>query len=45
MEEPGYVDGDIITFLNGINTLTLYNAEENGSIIFDISFSSASTLI
>ena len=44
MEYPGYEDGDILTFTAGENILTIYNAELSGSLIFDVSFSNASTM-
>jgi hypothetical protein len=44
VEYPGYESGDILTFESGNNVLTLYNAQTSGSLMFDISYSGASSL-
>jgi hypothetical protein len=44
-EYPQYMQGDIITFLSGVNTLTVYNANQGaGSVTFTVSFSGASMM-
>lgn len=44
-EYPTYMQGDILTFLSGVNTLTLYNANQGGSqVTFTVSFSGASIM-
>jgi hypothetical protein len=39
-----YENGDVITFLSGENELIIYNAQENGSLNYKVSFSGAQTL-
>lgn len=45
MEFPGYESGDILTFTAGNNVLTVYNAQQTGTLTFDISYSGASNLL
>lgn len=45
LEYPQYTSGDILTFETGNNVLTLYNAQQSGSLLFDVSYSGASTLL
>jgi hypothetical protein len=41
LEFPLYDQGDIITFDSGYNTLTLYNGNKEGQLLFTTSFSGA----
>ena len=44
IEVPLYGQGDILTFEAGESMLTVYNANRNGQIMFDISYSGAKSI-